>query len=72
MEPKIMDNNLKQLIELQKIDSRLLNIERLRGDLPNIVDDLGIELKTTKEEEKNRKFIYFFVKLRDFRNFSRI
>ena len=30
-----MDNNLKQLIELQKIDSRLLNIEKLRGDLPN-------------------------------------
>ena len=44
-----MDNNLKQLIELQKIDSRLLSIEELRGDLPNIVDNLGKELKTTKE-----------------------
>ena len=50
-----MDNNLKQLIELQKIDSRLLSIEKLRGDLPNIVDDLGIELKTTKGEEENAK-----------------
>ena len=30
MEPKIMNNNLKRLIELQKIDSRLLNIEELR------------------------------------------
>ena len=50
-----MDNNLKQLIELQKIDSRLLSIEELRGDLPNIVDNLGGELKTIKEEENNAK-----------------
>ena len=50
-----MDNNLKQLIELQRIDSRLLSIEKLRGDLPNIVDTLGRELKTIKEEEKNAK-----------------
>ena len=48
-----MDNNLKQLIELQRIDSRLLSIEKLRGDLPNIVDNLGSELKTIREEEEN-------------------
>ena len=50
-----MDNNLKQLIELQRIDSRLLSIEKLRGDLPNIVDNLGSELKTIREEEENAK-----------------
>ena len=27
-----MNNNLKQLIELQKIDSKLLNIEESKGD----------------------------------------
>ena len=53
MEPKIMDNNLKQLIELQKIDSRLLHIEELRGDLPNTVDNLGRELETIREQVKN-------------------
>ena len=50
-----MDNNLKQLIELQKIDSRLLSIKELRGDLPNTVADLDKELRTIKEEEEYTK-----------------
>ena len=45
-----MNNNLKQLIELQKIDSRLLSIEESKGDLPNIVKRLT--------EELERKFGY--------------
>ena len=35
-----MNNNLKHLIELQKIDSRLLDIANLRGDLPVKVEEL--------------------------------
>jgi len=49
-----MNNNLKQLIELQKIDSRLLSIEELRGDLPITVENLSKDLENVKEElEKN-------------------
>ena len=39
-----MNNNLKQLIELQKIDSKLLNIEESKGDLPKIVQNLTDQL----------------------------
>jgi len=49
-----MNNNLKQLIELQKVDSRLLSIEELRGDLPGTVENLSKDLENVKEElEKN-------------------
>ena len=52
-----MNNNLKQLIELQKIDSRLLTIEELRGDLPLKVEQLSEKLSEFKErfqENENR------------------
>ena len=47
-----MNNNLKQLIELQKIDSRLLSIEESKGDLPSTVKKLTEELDNTKKEEQ--------------------
>ena len=50
-----MDNNLKQLIELQKIDSRLLDIEKLRGDLPATVETLNLKLQSIQDEEKEYK-----------------
>ena len=57
-----MNNNLKQLIELQKIDSRLLSIEELRGDLPNTVVNLAEKLDKTKvgtiHLEKMKKWKY--------------
>jgi len=53
-----MNNNLKQLIELQKIDSRLLSIEELRGDLPITVENLSKDLENVKEKlEKNESRI---------------
>ena len=51
-----MDNNLKQLIELQKIDSRLLDIEKLRGDLPNTVEVVNQKLKLVQDEEEKYKY----------------
>ena len=48
-----MNNNLKQLIELQKIDSRLLDIKELRGDLPNTVEKLAKDLEKTKTNLKS-------------------
>ena len=45
-----MNNNLKQLIELQKIDSKLLNIEESKGDLPKIVQNLTDQLENAKKE----------------------
>ena len=48
-----MNDNLKQLIELQKIDSRLLSIEELRGDLPITVENLTQNLEKTKEAQKD-------------------
>ena len=47
-----MQNTLKELIELQKIDSRLLDIEESKGDLPNVVKKLNEELNETINEEK--------------------
>ena len=46
-----MNNNLKQLIELQKIDSKLLTIEESRGDLPSTVEKLTQKLNDAKKEE---------------------
>ena len=43
-----MNDNLKQLIELQKIDLRLLSIEELRGDLPVMVQKLTENLEKSK------------------------
>jgi len=51
-----MNNNLKQLIELQKIDSRLLDIKELRGDLPNTVEKLAKDLEKTKTNLKSVEY----------------
>ena len=48
-----MNNNLKHLIELQKIDSRLLDIADLRGDLPVKVEELTDQLAKAKEDFKD-------------------
>ena len=48
-----MNNNLKQLIELQKIDSRLLSIEESKGDLPSKVKEFTKKLNDAKEEEQS-------------------
>ena len=50
-----MDNNLKQLIELQKIDSRLLQIEESKGDLPRTVEKLNMQLDIARDQEQSRK-----------------
>ena len=50
-----MNNNLKHLIELQKIDSRLLDITDLRGDLPIKVEELANQLATTKGNFKDNE-----------------
>ena len=51
-----MNNNLKQLIELQRIDSRLLSIAELRGDLPVKVEELTDELSQIKKDfDKNEE-----------------
>ena len=52
-----MNNNLKHLIELQKIDSRLLDITDLRGDLPIKVEELAYQLAKAKEN-----FIFEFIR----------
>jgi len=48
---------LKQLIELQKIDTQLLELESLRGDLPYQVSLLNKQLQEAKEvlEDKDKK-----------------
>jgi len=50
-----MNNNLKHLIELQKIDSRLLDIADLRGDLPVKVEKLTDQLAKVKEDFKDNE-----------------
>ena len=50
-----MNNNLKHLIELQKIDSRLLDITDLRGDLPIKVEELADQLAKAKENFKGNE-----------------
>ena len=50
-----MNNNLKQLIELQKIDLRLLDIEKLRGDLPILVKNLTQTLNKIKADQENNE-----------------
>ena len=47
-----MKNTLERLIDLQKVDSELIEIQNLRGDLPVQVDRLN---KEVKENEYNLK-----------------
>ena len=51
-----MQETVNKLIELQKIDTRLLEIEEIKGDLPNIVkktEQLVQNLKKSVDENKN-------------------
>ncbi|MFH1941266.1 MAG: C4-type zinc ribbon domain-containing protein [bacterium] len=52
-----MQKELSQLVELQKLDSQLLQLESLRGDLPRQVERLKQELDETRQshEEKVQK-----------------
>lgn len=45
-----MEQVLKQLIELQELDSRLMHLESLKGDLPHQVSLLREELEQSKNE----------------------
>ena len=47
-----MRESLQRLIELQKVDTKLLEIEELRGSLPQEVDGLKKDLGDTKETLK--------------------
>lgn len=44
-----MKEVLEQLIELQKLDSQILSIESMRGDLPHQVNRLNRELKEAEQ-----------------------
>ena len=52
-----MQQILKQLIELQKIDTQLLELESLKGDLPQQVSLLNKQLREAEEalEDKDKK-----------------
>lgn len=44
-----MEEVLEQLIELQRLDSQILSIENMRGDLPHQVNRLNQELKEAEQ-----------------------
>ena len=44
-----MKDVLEQLIELQKLDSQILHLESMRGDLPHQVSRLNQELKEAEK-----------------------
>ena len=50
-----MRESLQKLIELQKVDAKLLEIEELRGSLPQEVDGLKKDLSDTEETLKESK-----------------
>lgn len=50
-----IEEKLKNLYELQKIESQLDNIEKLRGELPMEIEDLEDELEGTKK--RYQKFV---------------
>jgi predicted nucleic acid-binding Zn-ribbon protein len=52
-----LQKELNQLVELQKLDSQLLQLESLKGDLPHQVDHLKQEVDETRKsyEEKVQK-----------------
>ena len=50
-----MNDNLKLLIDLQKIDSRLLEIEESKGDLPAEVEQLNREINNVQGELEGAK-----------------
>ena len=48
-----MKGVLEQLVELQKLDSQILSIESMRGDLPHQVNRLNQELKEAEQSLKD-------------------
>jgi predicted nucleic acid-binding Zn-ribbon protein len=51
----LVKNILSSLIELQRIDSELLRIDELKGDLPNQVIRLNQELENAKQALKEKE-----------------
>ena len=50
-----MLKELDQLIELQKIDNQLIEIKELKGELPQLVEQLENEIEEYKESNKKNK-----------------
>ena len=61
-----MQQSLKQLMELQKLDTQLKQLEETRGDLPHQVRRLNQELDdANKELEENKEKLQSCRKERD-------
>lgn len=50
-----MINRLKILYELQMIDDQLDELEELRGDLPNAVEELKMQINSLEEESEKKE-----------------
>lgn len=50
-----MINRLKMLYELQLLDDQLDELEELRGDLPHMVEDLELRIKSLKDENEEKE-----------------
>ncbi|MFA7564743.1 MAG: hypothetical protein WCZ01_05740, partial [Candidatus Neomarinimicrobiota bacterium] len=50
-----MFKELERLVEVQKIDIKLLEINNLRGDLPQIVENLQAQIDTLSKELENER-----------------
>ena len=50
-----MNQTLEQLIKLQEIDHRLLEIKELMGDLPSTVESQETELSILENDNKDKK-----------------
>ena len=50
-----MNQTLEQLIKLQEIDHRLLEIKELMGDLPLTVESQETELSILENDNKDKK-----------------
>ncbi|MAV58905.1 MAG: hypothetical protein CMG07_03020, partial [Candidatus Marinimicrobia bacterium] len=48
-----MQETVSKLIELQKIDSRLLEIEQIKGDLPNILEKTEYKVNMLQNDVSN-------------------
>ena len=49
-----MNQTLEQLIKLQEIDQRLLEIKEHMGDLPSMVESQELEIATIKSENEKK------------------
>ena len=50
-----MNQTLEQLIKLQEIDHRLLEIKEHMGDLPTMVESQASEIKSLKSENEQKQ-----------------